>query len=68
MPDAAHAGAEGLDLVEHVVRRAGEHRVGVHELLHRRGAMIDRIAVPIRDEAMRARPAFMIATLAAIEL
>ncbi len=39
--DAAHALVERLQLIVNLIRRAGEHRLGVHELLHRRGAMID---------------------------
>ena len=58
MADPAHAGVERLQLVEHVVRRAGEHRFGIHELLHRRRAVIDRVAVPVRDEAVGARSGF----------
>ena len=45
--DAAHADIEIPDLIEHVVRCAGEHRVGVHELLHRCLAMIDHVALTV---------------------
>ena len=55
VPDAAHPGGEIADLAEHIVRRAGEHGVGVHELLHRRAAVVDHVALPVLDDAMRAR-------------
>ena len=69
MADAAHAGGKVPDLVEHVVRRAGEHGVGVHELLHG-GACGDRSCCRCRSFTMRCArgPPCMIATLAPIEL
>ena len=49
MPDAAHAVVEVLDLVVDVVRRAGEDRVGVHQLLHRCGLLVDLLALAIDE-------------------
>src|SRR5689334_5005329 len=55
MADAAHADGKIPDLLEDVVRRAGEHRIGVHELLYGRAAMVDRIALPVLHDPMCAR-------------
>ena len=68
MPNAAHPRVEVADLREDVVGGAGEHRVGVHELLHRRGAVVDRVALPVLHDAMRPWPRLQHRHVGAIEL
>ena len=68
MAEAADAVAEHLDLIVHVVRCAGKASAAFDQLFDRRGGLLDRIAVPIPDEAAALPPALSIAMLAESEL
>src|SRR5882762_10838175 len=48
--EAADAVMERLDLVVHVVGRAGETGAALDQLLDRRGPLVDRIAVAVSHE------------------
>ena len=68
MAKPAETVAKRFDLIVHVVRGTRKTGAALDQLLDRCRGLLDRIAVPISDEAAALPPALSIATFAESEL